>query len=163
MFLKPHVWTQFVLSYQNSLIKGLRFLARMFEFSQAHVKVSMAVNSSLTKWNPQTQVQGKRPATGTEQSSQTPFLLCSVQFLQCNCQYSDECRNGKNAILHMTDCTAKGETYRKPQAGNLFYIIPCCYSVMNASVIHFNTLKSLGICNMLWTRYKLIAQPYLFF
>lgn len=28
------------------------------------------------------------------------------------------------AILHMIDCMAKGETYRKPQAGNLFYIIP---------------------------------------
>ena len=63
----------------------------------------------------------------------------------------------------MIDCMANRETYRKPQAGNLFYIISCCCSVMNAAVIHFKTLKSLGICNMFRTRYKSIVQPYLFF
>lgn len=124
----------------------------------------MLINPSLNQIEHPTSSQRKRPATYvTKQYSQTPLLPCSVQFPQCNCQYSDECRNGKHSIPRMIDCMAKGETYREPQAGSLFYIISCCCSVMNAAVIHFNTLKSLGICNMLWTRYKLIAQPYLFF
>lgn len=110
----------------------------MFEFSQAHDEVSQPINASLNQMEPQPQVQRKRLATYvTKQSSQTPFLLCSVQVPQCNCQYSDECRNGKNAIPHMIDCMAKGEIYRKALAGNLFYIIPCCCSVVNAAVIHF--------------------------
>ena len=91
MFLKPHVWTQFALSYQNSLIKGLHsFLARMFEFSQAHVKVSMAVNSSLNQMEPPTSSSKEKACHlchWTVQPDSFPPLLCSISPAQLPVQW----------------------------------------------------------------------------
>lgn len=141
MFLKIHFWSKFPLAYQNPhVIKHVcsTLLQQPLIFPRHIIK---PLNASLNQMEPQPQVQRRRPAPCvSNQSSQTPFLLCSVQFPRCHCQGSDESRNGKNAIPHMMDCTAKEETYRKAQAGNVFSIIPCCCSVVNAAGIHFQHL-----------------------
>lgn len=59
----------------------LYFSPTTFEFSQALDKASKPLNASLNQMEPQPQVQRRRRATYvTNQPSQTPFLLCSVQF-----------------------------------------------------------------------------------
>ena len=164
MFLKLHVGTQLSLLYQIR-IPLLSVSTLLFSKNEYSQYLSFHAYKFILKPNgtPKIKFKGKglTPMSVSNPAYSFPPLLCTIS--QCNCQYSEECRNGKNAILHMIDCMANRETHRKPQAGNLFYIISCCCSVMNAAVIHFNTLKSLGICNMFRTRYKSIVQPYLFF
>lgn len=141
--------TQLSLLYQTR-IQVIMLSTLLFSKNEySHIQVSMPINSSETKWNSQNQVQrkGLTPMSASNPCAY-PFLLCSVQFPQCNCQYSEECRNGKNA--HCTWLIAwQTEKPKKTLSWELIFIIfPVAAQSWMLLWFISTILKSLGICNM---------------
>lgn len=167
IFLKIYFWSNLLYHTRIPILNvcTLLFTNSVWIFQAPPKKVSVPINAiSIPNGTPKLKFKGEDlPPMSLNSPAR---LLSSSALSNFSSAIASTVMNAQ--MERMQYCTwliawQKEKPTENPKLGTYFISFPVAAQSWMLLWFIFNTLKSLGICNMLWTRYKLIAQPYLFF